>query len=63
MYILHVGTINKKYEYEMSRMKLESVQFVKDLGIPIATNLESSKYSKEAVCELKRMLSFINGKF
>ncbi len=34
-HILQVGTRNKKYEYEMGGVKLESVYCVKDLGVTI----------------------------
>ncbi len=41
----------KKYEYEMNEVKLESVQFVKDLGVTIMSNLKSSLHCKEAACK------------
>ncbi len=36
-YILQVGTRNEKFEYEMNGTKLDSVQYVKDLGVTIAS--------------------------
>ncbi len=39
-YILQVGTRNPKFEYEMSEVKLESVQCVKDLGVTICSNFK-----------------------
>ncbi len=59
-YIFQVGTRNIKYEYEMSGVKFESVQCVKDLGITIASNPKLSQPCKEAACKANRMLGFIN---
>ncbi len=47
-HILQVGTRNQKYEYEISGVKLESVQCVKDLGVTIASNLKFSLHCTEA---------------
>ncbi len=47
----------------MSEVKLEIVQRVKDLGVPIASNLKFSLHCRDAVCEANRMLGFINRKF
>ncbi len=44
----------------MSGMKLESVQYDKDLGVTIASNLKFSYHCKEAACKANRMLGFIN---
>ncbi len=46
--ILQVGTRNRMYEYEMSGVKLESMQCVKDLGVTIALNFKFSQHCKEA---------------
>ncbi len=62
-HILRVGTRNKKYEYEMSGEKLESVLRVKDLGVTIASNLKLSLHCKESACKANRMLGFIDRKF
>ncbi len=42
-HILHVGTRNQKYDYEMKEVKLHSLQYVKDLGVSIASNLKFSR--------------------
>ncbi len=44
-HILHVGIRNKKFNYEMNGVKLDSVQCVKDLGASIASNLKFLEYS------------------
>ncbi len=62
-YILQVGTKNKKYEYEMSGVKLESVHCVKDFDVTITSNLRFSQHCKEAACKANRMLGFINRNF
>ncbi len=59
-HILQMGTRNQKYEYEMSGVKLESVQCVKDLSVTIVPNLKFSQHCKEAACKANRMLGFIN---
>ncbi len=59
-HILHVGTRNKKYDYELNSVKLDSVQCVKDLGVSIAPNLKFSQQCKEAADKANRMLDFIN---
>ncbi len=43
-HILQVGTRNKKYKYEMSGVKVESVQCIKDLGVAIASTLKFSQH-------------------
>ncbi len=58
-----VGIRNQKYEYEMSGVKLESVQYVKDRGVTIASNSKFSLHCKEAACKGNRMLGFINKNF
>ncbi len=62
-HILHVGTRNKKFDYEMNGVKLDSLQCVKDLGISIASNLKFSRQCKDAVDKANRMLGFINRNF
>ncbi len=47
----------------MGGVKLESVQWVKDLGVAIASNLKFSQHCKEAACKANRMLGFINENF
>ncbi len=48
-----------KYDYEMSGVKLESVQYVKDLGVTIALYLKFSQQCKDAAGKGNRMLDFI----
>ncbi len=62
-HILQVRTRNKKYEYEMGGVKLESVQCVKDLGFTITSNLEFSQHCKEVACKANKMLGFITKNF
>ncbi len=62
-HILHVGTRNIKYNYEMSGEKLESVHCVKDLGVTITSNLKFSQQCKEAAGKANRMLDFIKKNF
>ncbi len=62
-HILQMGTRNEKYEYEMGGVKLESLQWVKDLGVTITSNLEFTQHCKEAACKANRMLGFINRNF
>ena len=62
-HILHVGTRNKKFDYEMNGVKLDSVQSVKDLGVSIVSNLKFSQQSKDAAGKANRMLGFINRNF
>ncbi len=62
-HILQEGTRNKKYEYEMGGVKLESVHCVKDLGVTITSNLKFSQHCKEAACKANKMLDFINRNF
>ncbi len=51
-HILQVGTRNKKYEYEMGGVKLESLHCVK-----------FSQHCKKAVCKANRMLGFYKQEF
>ncbi len=62
-HILQVGTRNKKYEYELGVVKLESVRCVKDLGVTMTSNLIFSQHCKEAACKANRILGFINRNF
>ncbi len=62
-HILQVRTRNKKYEYEMGGVKLESVHCVKALGVTITSNLKFSQHCKEAACKANKMLGFINRNF
>ncbi len=59
-HILQVGTRNKKIQYEMNGTKLESVQWVKDLGVSVAFSLKFSQHCKDAEGKANRMLGFIN---
>ncbi len=47
-HILHVGTRNQKFDYEINGVKLESVQCVKDLDVSIASKPKFSKQCKNA---------------
>ncbi len=62
-HILHVGTRNQKFDYEMNGVKLDSVQCVRDLGVSIASNLKFSQQCKDAASKPNRMLGFINRNF
>ncbi len=44
----NVGTRNQKFDYEMNDIKLDSLQYVKDLGVSIASNLKFSQQCKDA---------------
>ncbi len=59
-HILQLGARNLQYDYEMSGVKLESVQFVKDFGVTNASNLEFSQQCKDAAGKTNGMLGFIN---
>ncbi len=50
----------RKHEYEMSEVKLESVQYVKDLGVTIASNVKFSQQCKDAAGKAYRMVGSIN---
>ncbi len=56
--ILHVGTRNQKFNYEMNGVKLSSVQCVKDLGASIASNFKFSRQCMDAAGKANRMLGF-----
>ncbi len=61
---LQVGTrYKKKIEYEMNGIKLESVHYVKELGITAASSLKFSQQCKDAAGKANRMLGFINRNF
>ncbi len=62
-HILHVGTRNKKNDYEMNGVKLDSVQCVKDLGVSIPSNFKFSQQCKDAASKANRMLGFIHRSF
>ncbi len=62
-HILHVGTRNQKFDYEMNGVKLDGVQCVKDLRVSIASNLKFSRQCKDAAGKANRMLGFINRSF
>ncbi len=44
----------------MSGVKLEIVQYVKDLSVMVASNFKFSHHCKEAACKANRMTGFIN---
>ncbi len=64
-HILHVGTKNQKFDYEMNGVKLDSVQCVKDLDVSIALNLKYSQQCKDAAskanAEIYKQLFFLQG--
>ncbi len=62
-HILHVGTRNQKFDYEMNGVKLDSVRCVNDLGVSIPSNLKFSRQCKDAAGKANRMLGFINRNF
>ncbi len=62
-HILHVGTRNQNYDYEMNGVKLDNVQCVKDIGVSIASNLKSSQQCKDAASKANRMLGLMNRNF
>ncbi len=62
-HVLEVGTRNQKFDNEMNGTKIESVQCVKDLGVPIVSILNFFKQCKETVGKTNRMLGFINRNF
>ncbi len=63
-HVLLVGTRNQKFiDYEMKGTKIEDVQYVKDLGVIIASSLKFSQHCKEAAGKANRMLAFINENF
>ncbi len=52
-HILQVETRNQKYDYEMRGMILGSLQYVKDLGVTIVSNLKFSQQCKDAADKSK----------
>ncbi len=50
----------KTIDYELNDVKLDSVQWVKDLGVSIASNLKFSRQCKYTVGKVNRILGFIN---
>ncbi len=61
--ILHIGSINRKTDYEVCSIKIKSVQSVKDLGVTVSSNLKFSEQCNEAVKKANRMLDLIKKKF
>ena len=61
--ILHVGTRNQKFDYDLCGTQIESVLSVKDLGVTVESNLKFSKQCKEAAAKANRMLGFIKRNF
>ncbi len=61
-HVLLVGTRNQKFEYEnlMNDIKLESAQYVKELGVAIASNLKFFQQCKNFASKANEMLCFIN---
>ncbi len=62
-HVLHVGTRNQKFDYEMNGVKLDSVQCVNDLGVSIASNLKLCQQCKDVESKANRMLGFISRNF
>ncbi len=62
-HILLVDTRNQILDYDMNGTKLESAQWVKDLGITITSNLKFSKQCTGAAGKGNRMVGFINRNF
>ncbi len=62
-HILQIGTRNQISDYEMYGTKLKRVQYVKDLGVMIASSLKLCQQCKDAAGNANRMLSFINRNF
>ncbi len=54
-HILEIGTSG----YEINGTKFESVQYVKDLGVTIASSLIFSQQCKDTAGKANRMLGFI----
>ncbi len=59
-HVLQIGTRNQKFDYEMDCTKIESVQYVNDLGVTIAFSLKFFQECKEATGKANRMLGFKN---
>ncbi len=47
----------------MNGVKLDSVKYVKDLGVSIALNLKFSQQCNDAASKVNRILGFINRNF
>ncbi len=60
---IFLQTDEKKNLSEMNGVKLESVQFAKDLGVTIASILKFSHQCKDAADKANGMLGFINRNF
>ncbi len=54
---------NQKFDYEMNCVELESVQYVKYVGVGITSSLKSSQKRKDAAGKANRMLGSINTNF
>ncbi len=61
--LLQAGTINKKFDYEMRGVKLQSVQCTKDLGVNITSNVKFSQQCVDGAKKANRMLGFIKRNF
>ncbi len=57
------GNNKPKYDYKNCGVKLENVQYVKDLGVTIASNLKFFQHCKDAAGKANRKLGFINRNF
>ncbi len=62
-HILQIGSRNQNFDYEMNGIKLQSLQWVKDLGVMIASNLRFIQQCKDAAGKANRMPGFINRNF
>ncbi len=62
-HILHMGTSSQDCDYEMNGVKLDSVQYIKDLGVSITSNLNFSRQCKDTAGKANRMMSFIYRNF
>ncbi len=58
-HILQVGR-RKNIEYKINGNKLESLQYVKDLGVPVVSSLKFFQQCKDTAVQANRMLGFIN---
>ncbi len=61
--VLHVGTRNIKFDYEMCGVKLEGVQCVKALGVKMANNIKFSQQCLDAAIKANRMSNFMKRNF
>ncbi len=56
-HILHVGTRNQKFDYEMNGVKLDSINALEILAFRLRQNLNSlSNEGKDAASKANRML-------